>query len=194
MVDRDKHNNLGDNKPSIVVIDDSPTIRKAISLTLSRVGLTAVGAASGVSGLAAIVEHRPAAIFLDIVLQRLNGYQVCQIIKQHPISRSTPVIMLSGRDGVFDKVRGRLAGADDYITKPFEPEALLRTIARYLPIVGPAPLGSHAVSCSSDAAVVPTSRDISGETMVGDAADQDTQMASAGKEPYDATGQDPSCR
>src|SRR5947208_15031920 len=90
----------------VIVIDDSPTIRTAMSITLSRAGLMAVGADSGVSGLAAIAEHRPTLIFLDIVLQRLNGYQLCQIIKQHPGSRSTPVIMLSGRDGVFDKIRG----------------------------------------------------------------------------------------
>jgi twitching motility two-component system response regulator PilG len=129
----------------VIVIDDSPTIRKAMSITLNRVGLTAVGADSGVSGLAAIAEHRPILIFLDIVLQRLNGYQLCQIIKQHPVSGSTPVIMLSGRDGVFDKIRGRLAGADDYITKPFEPEALLLTVQKYLPIIGPISRRSSSV-------------------------------------------------
>jgi twitching motility two-component system response regulator PilG len=153
MVDRNKNIDDTVKQLIVIVIDDSPTIRKAMSMTLSRVGLTAVGADSGVSGLAAIAEYHPALIFLDIVLQRLNGYQLCQIIKQHPVSRSTPVIMLSGRDGVFDKIRGRLAGADDYITKPFEPEALLLTVQRYLPAIGLFPRRSPSVSRSRNAAV-----------------------------------------
>ena len=151
-VDTNKHDVV--KKSIVLIIDDSPTIRKAISITLSRVGLTAIGAINGVSGLAAIVEHRPALIFLDVVLQRLNGYQLCQIIKQHSVSRSTPVIMLSGRDRVFDKVRGRLAGADDYITKPFEPEALLLTVQRYLPAISLVPRRSPDVSRLGNPAVL----------------------------------------
>src|SRR5215208_4817321 len=154
MVDVDTNRDDAIKKAIVLVIDDSPTIRKAISITLSRVGLTAIGAINGVSGLAAIVEHRPALIFLDVVLQRLNGYQLCQIIKQHSVSRSTPVIMLSGRDGIFDKIRGRLAGADDYITKPFEPEALLLTVQRYLPAISLVPRRSPDVSRLGNPAVL----------------------------------------
>jgi twitching motility two-component system response regulator PilG len=122
---------MGD-QPVVVVIDDSPTIRKILELTLTRHGVRVVSAASGVAGLAAVAEHQPALIFLDIVLPNVNGYQLCQVIKRNPRYRQTPVIMLSGKDGLFDKVRGRLAGATDYITKPFEPRAVLSVVQRYL--------------------------------------------------------------
>jgi len=121
------------SQPVVVVIDDSPTIRKIMDLTLQRMGLRMVGAASGVAGLAAVAEHNPAIIFLDIILPNVNGYQLCQVIKRNPRYRNTPVIMLSGKDGIFDKVRGRLAGANDYITKPFEPGAILAAVQKYLP-------------------------------------------------------------
>jgi twitching motility two-component system response regulator PilG len=125
-------------QPVVVVIDDSPTIRKIMELTLQRVGLRVVGVASGVAGLAAIAEHSPALIFLDIVLPNVNGYQLCQVIKKNPRYQQIPVIMLSGKDGIFDKVRGRLAGANDYITKPFEPGAVLAAVRKYLPNALPA--------------------------------------------------------
>ncbi len=121
------------NQPVVVVIDDSPTIRKIMELTLQRVDLRVVGVASGVAGLAAVAEHNPVIIFLDIVLPNVNGYQLCQVIKRNPRYHHIPVIMLSGKDGIFDKVRGRLAGANDYITKPFEPGAVLAAVRKYLP-------------------------------------------------------------
>ena len=119
--------------PVVVVIDDSPTIRKIVELTLQGEGMRVVGAGSGVAGLAAIAEHQPALIFLDIVLPNVNGYQLCQIIRKNPRFKGIPIVMLSGKDGIFDKVRGRLAGASDYITKPFEPGALVATLQKYLP-------------------------------------------------------------
>jgi len=121
------------NQPVVVVIDDSPTIRKIMELTLQRVNLRVVGIASGVAGLAAVAEHNPVLIFLDIVLPNVNGYQLCQVIKKNPRYQQIPVIMLSGKDGIFDKVRGRLAGANDYITKPFEPGAVLAAVRKHLP-------------------------------------------------------------
>jgi twitching motility two-component system response regulator PilG len=121
------------NQPVVVVIDDSPTIRKIMELTLQRVDLRVVGVASGVAGLAAVAEHNPVIIFLDIVLPNVNGYQLCQVIKRNPRYQHIPVIMLSGKDGIFDKVRGRLAGANDYITKPFEPGAVLAAVRKFLP-------------------------------------------------------------
>jgi twitching motility two-component system response regulator PilG len=126
-------------QPVVVVIDDSPTIRKILELTLQRAGVRVVGAASGVSGLAAVAQHTPAVIFLDIMLPKTNGYQLCQVLKRHPQSRRTPVIMLSGKDGLFDKVRGRLAGANDYLTKPFEPGAVLAVLQKYLDRPSPSP-------------------------------------------------------
>ena len=99
------------DQPVVVVIDDSPTIRKIMELTLQRMDLRVVSAASGVAGLAAVAEHNPVLIFLDIVLPSVNGYQLCQVIKRNPRYQHIPVIMLSGKDGIFDKMRGRLAGA-----------------------------------------------------------------------------------
>jgi twitching motility two-component system response regulator PilG len=121
------------DQPVVVVIDDSPTIRKIMELTLQRMDLRVVSAASGVVGLAAVAEHNPVIIFLDIVLPNVNGYQLCQVIKRNPRYQHIPVIMLSGKDGIFDKVRGRLAGANDYITKPFEPGAVLAAVRKHLP-------------------------------------------------------------
>jgi twitching motility two-component system response regulator PilG len=121
------------DQPVVVVIDDSPTIRKIMELTLQRMDLRVVSAASGVAGLAAVAEHNPVIIFLDIVLPNVNGYQLCQVIKRNPRYQHIPVIMLSGKDGLFDKVRGRLAGANDYITKPFEPGAVLAAVRKHLP-------------------------------------------------------------
>ena len=126
--------------PVVVVIDDSPTIRKIVELTLQGAGVRVVGAGSGVAGLAAIAEHQPALIFLDIVLPNVNGYQLCQIIRKNPRFKGIPIVMLSGKDGIFDKVRGRLAGASDYITKPFEPGALVATLQKYQPATSKATL------------------------------------------------------
>ena len=126
------------DQPVVVVIDDSPTIRKIMELTLQRMDLRVVSAASGVAGLAAVAEHNPVLIFLDIVLPNVNGYQLCQVIKRNPRYQHIPVIMLSGKDGLFDKVRGRLAGANDYITKPFEPGAVLAAVRKHRPPAAPA--------------------------------------------------------
>jgi twitching motility two-component system response regulator PilG len=126
------------DQPVVVVIDDSPTIRKIMELTLQRMDLRVVSAASGVAGLAAVAEHNPVIIFLDIVLPNVNGYQLCQVIKRNPRYQHIPVIMLSGKDGIFDKMRGRLAGANDYITKPFEPGAILAGVRKHLPQALPA--------------------------------------------------------
>jgi twitching motility two-component system response regulator PilG len=126
------------DQPVVVVIDDSPTIRKIMELTLQRMDLRVVSAASGVAGLAAVAEHNPVLIFLDIVLPSVNGYQLCQVIKRNPRYQHIPVIMLSGKDGIFDKMRGRLAGANDYITKPFEPGAVLGAVRKHLSSTIPA--------------------------------------------------------
>jgi len=126
------------DQPVVVVIDDSPTIRKIMELTLQRMDLRVVSAASGVAGLAAVAEHNPVLIFLDIVLPSVNGYQLCQVIKRNPRYQHIPVIMLSGKDGIFDKMRGRLAGANDYITKPFEPGAVLGAVRKHVSQIVPA--------------------------------------------------------
>jgi len=118
--------------PVVLVVDDSPTIRKIVEITLKRQGIEVVSASSGVIALAAIANTPPQLILLDIMLPKVNGYQICQIIRRNPSYRHIPVVMLSGKDGVFDKVRGKLVGATEYITKPFEPRDLLRVVRKYV--------------------------------------------------------------
>ena len=118
--------------PVVLVVDDSPTIRKIVEITLKRQGIEVVSASSGVIALAAIANTPPQLILLDIMLPKVNGYQICQIIRRNPAYRHIPVVMLSGKDGVFDKVRGKLVGATEYITKPFEPRDLLRVVRKYV--------------------------------------------------------------
>lgn len=118
--------------PVVLVVDDSPTIRKIVEIALKRQGIEVVSASSGVIALAAIANTPPQLILLDIMLPKVNGYQICQIIRRNPSYRHIPVVMLSGKDGVFDKVRGKLVGATEYITKPFEPRDLLRVVQKYV--------------------------------------------------------------
>jgi twitching motility two-component system response regulator PilG len=119
--------------PCVLVVDDSPTIRKLVEITLRREGIQVVFAENGITTLAALTRHHPALIILDIMLPAINGYQICQVIKRHPRCRGIPVIMLSGKDGAFAKVRGRMVGASEYLTKPFTPAELLEAVRRHLP-------------------------------------------------------------
>ncbi len=98
---------------------------------LRQAGYVVLLAEDGFDALAKISDHRPQVIFVDIMMPRLDGYQTCALIKQHPTFRSTPVIMLSSKDGVFDRARGRLAGSDRYLTKPFTKEGLVQTVSEY---------------------------------------------------------------
>lgn len=120
----------------ILVIDDSNTIRRSAEMYLRQAGFDVVLAEDGFDALAKISDHQPKVIFVDIMMPRLDGYQTCALIKQNPHLKSTPVIMLSSKDGVFDRARGRLAGSDRYLTKPFTREALIETVQEY---VKPAP-------------------------------------------------------
>ena len=97
--------------PVVLVVDDSPTIRKIVEITLKREGVQVVTASSGVIALATIANTPPQLILLDIMLPKVNGYQICQIIRRNPAYKHIPVVMLSGKDGVFDKVRGKLVGS-----------------------------------------------------------------------------------
>lgn len=115
----------------VLVVDDSPTIRKIVELTLRREGYDVAAADSGVTALAAIADRRPDLILLDIMLPNLNGYQICQLLKRNERSKAVPVVMLSGKDGMFDKMKGKLAGAADYVTKPFDSKKLVATVAKY---------------------------------------------------------------
>jgi len=112
----------------VLVIDDSNTIRKSAEMFLRQAGFDVVLAEDGFDALAKISDHQPRVIFVDIMMPRLDGYQTCALVKQNPNLKSTPVIMLSSKDGVFDRARGRLAGSDRYLTKPFTKETLIDAV------------------------------------------------------------------
>ena len=113
------------------MVDDSPTICKLVSLTLEKHGYRVITAASGLEALAKLNDGLPSLILLDITMPGIDGYQLCRIIRGNQETASIPVVMLTGKDGFFDKVKGRIAGSTEYITKPFNPEALLRAVERH---------------------------------------------------------------
>jgi twitching motility two-component system response regulator PilG len=112
----------------VLVIDDSNTIRRSAEIFLRQGGHEVVLAEDGFEALAKVNDHVPELIFCDILMPRLDGYQTCAIIKRNPRFASVPVIMLSSKDGLFDKARGRMVGSEDYLTKPFTKEQLLRAV------------------------------------------------------------------
>ena len=115
----------------VMVIDDSNTIRRSAEIFLAQAGCEVVLAEDGFDALAKIADSRPDMIFVDIMMPRLDGYQTCALIKKNPRLSPTPVIMLSSRDGLFDRARGRMAGSDEYLTKPFTKDSLLRAVASH---------------------------------------------------------------
>lgn len=115
----------------VMVIDDSNTIRRSAEIFLGQAGCEVVLAEDGFDALAKIADHRPDVIFMDIMMPRLDGYQTCALIKRNSRFASTPVIMLSSKDGLFDRARGRMAGSDEYLTKPFTKDSLLKTVAQH---------------------------------------------------------------
>jgi DNA-binding response OmpR family regulator len=116
---------------AIMVVDDSQTVRNIMALIVHRLGHRVIRASSAMEGLALLTESVPDLIFLDITLPGMDGLDVCKVIKNTRHTKHVPVIMLSGNDQVFDKVMGRLAGASDYITKPFEPETIRKCLETY---------------------------------------------------------------
>ena len=115
----------------VMVIDDSKTIRRTAETLLKREGAEVVTATDGFEALAKIADQHPQIIFVDIMMPRLDGYQTCALIKNNRSFKSTPVIMLSSKDGLFDKARGRMVGSQDYLTKPFTKEQLLRAVQQF---------------------------------------------------------------
>jgi twitching motility two-component system response regulator PilG len=112
----------------ILVIDDSKTIRRTAETLLAKEGCQVFTATDGFDALAKIADHRPDIIFVDIMMPRLDGYQTCSLIKHNKTFKDTPVIMLSSKDGLFDRARGRLVGSEQYLTKPFTKDELLGAI------------------------------------------------------------------
>lgn len=119
---------------TILVVDDSKTVRQSASGFLSELGWSVVTAVDGFDALAKVVDCRPALVFADIMMPRLDGYQTCALIKNNPDYRDTPVVMLSSKDGLFDRARGRVVGADDHLAKPFTREELKQAVAQQLAI------------------------------------------------------------
>jgi twitching motility two-component system response regulator PilG len=116
----------------VMVIDDSKTIRRTAESLLKKAGCEVITASDGFEALAKITEHKPDIIFVDILMPRLDGYQTCALIKNNSIFKSTPVIMLSSKDSIFDRARGRIVGSEQYLTKPFTKEDLLGAIKQHV--------------------------------------------------------------
>ena len=116
----------------VIVIDDSKTIRRTAETLLKKAGCEVVTATDGFESLAKVAEYHPDVIFVDIMMPRLDGYQTCALIKNNPTFKKIPVIMLSSKDGLFERARGRIVGAEHYMTKPFTREELLNTIKAYV--------------------------------------------------------------
>jgi twitching motility two-component system response regulator PilG len=138
MSEQSMNNGAGDSASSleglkVMVIDDSRTIRKSAETMLGREGCEVLTADDGFEALSLIHQHHPDLIFVDIMMPRLDGYQTCAIIKNNDDFRSTPVIMLTSKDGLFDKARGRIVGSDHYLTKPFTKDELLQAVRETAP-------------------------------------------------------------
>lgn len=116
----------------VMVIDDSNTIRRSAEIFLLQAGCEVILAEDGFDALAKIADHQPDVIFVDIMMPRLDGYQTCALIKKNSRFRSTPVIMLSSKDGLFDRARGRIVGSEHYLTKPFTKDELLGAIRSHV--------------------------------------------------------------
>lgn len=115
----------------VMVIDDSNTIRRSAEMFLTRAGCEVILAEDGFDALSKIADHQPHLIFVDIMMPRLDGYQTCALIKNNARFKATPVVMLSSKDGLFDRARGRMVGSDQYLTKPFTQESLLDAVRTY---------------------------------------------------------------
>ncbi len=116
----------------ILVVDDSKTIRRTAETLLSKEGCQVFTAIDGFDALSKIADHQPDLIFVDIMMPRLDGYQTCSLIKHNKVFKKTPVIMLSSKDGLFDRARGRIVGSEQYLTKPFTKDELLGAIANQI--------------------------------------------------------------
>ena len=115
----------------VMVIDDSNTIRRSAEIFLKQAGCEVVLAEDGFDALAKLSDHGPDVVFCDVLMPRLDGYQTCALIKKSPRFNDIPVVMLSSKDGLFDRARGRLVGSEEYLTKPFTKDSLLKCVAEH---------------------------------------------------------------
>lgn len=115
----------------VMIVDDSNTIRKSAELFLKQAGYTVILVENGFEALTKVFDNRPDIIFVDIMMPRLDGYQTCQLIKKNEEFSAIPIVMLSSKDGLFDKARGRIVGSNEYLTKPFSKEGLLEAVRKH---------------------------------------------------------------
>lgn len=115
----------------VMVIDDSNTIRRSAEIFLTQAGCQVILAENGFEALSKINDHQPNIIFCDILMPRLDGYQTCALIKRSPRFHETPIVMLSSKDGLFDRARGRMVGSVEYLTKPFTKDSLLTVVRQH---------------------------------------------------------------
>ncbi|MEM8816229.1 MAG: twitching motility response regulator PilG [Pseudomonadota bacterium] len=120
------------NGLKILVVDDSKTIRRTAETLLTKEGCQVFTAIDGFDALSKIADHQPDLIFVDIMMPRLDGYETCSLIKHNKVFKATPVIMLSSKDGLFDRARGRIVGSEQYLTKPFTKDELLGAISNQI--------------------------------------------------------------
>ncbi|MCH8059514.1 MAG: twitching motility response regulator PilG [Proteobacteria bacterium] len=120
------------NGLKILVVDDSKTIRRTAETLLTKEGCQVFTAIDGFDALSKIADHQPDLIFVDIMMPRLDGYETCSLIKHNKMFKDTPVIMLSSKDGLFDRARGRIVGSEQYLTKPFTKDELLGAISNQI--------------------------------------------------------------
>ena len=130
---------------TVLIVDDSKTVRRSAAAYLTQHGLNVITANDGFEALAKVVEHQPAMVFADIVMPRLDGYQTCALIKSNADYQHIPVVMLSSKDGLFDRARGRVVGADAHLAKPFDAEQIIETTEQFLE-----PIVSAATSATMD--------------------------------------------
>jgi twitching motility two-component system response regulator PilG len=128
-----KGDNVGEGLAGIrvVLIDDSNTIRRSGEIFLSQAGCKVILAEDGFDGLSKVVDNKPDIIFVDVMMPRLDGYQTCALIKNHAQFKNTPVVMLTSKDSLFDRARGKLVGADQYLTKPFSKKSLIDAVTMH---------------------------------------------------------------
>jgi len=119
-------------RPRILVVDDSATVRRMVTLALERLGCEVVTASAGLEALGVMNHAAPNLVLLDVGLPNLDGHQICRAIRRNERTRDVPVVMLTGRDGLVDRLRGKMAGASEYLSKPFDPQALTTVMRKYL--------------------------------------------------------------
>lgn len=121
-----------ENKTKVMVIDDSNTIRRSAKLFLSSAGFDIIEVEDGFDALSKIMEEEPDLIFIDVLMPNLDGLQTCQIIKRNPMFKNLPIIILSSKDGEFDKAKGLMMGANDYLVKPFTKDSIIKVVKSYI--------------------------------------------------------------